>query len=110
MTEKKPMSEIKTSNIYKLHPKIVTIGVKTGNDRDLMTVNLPITNDVYTLLLNNLAKGNIAAYYPLIFFTDDEGIANKVLPIEIWIKQKAEQQTEKTADDTNKASTTTDTA
>ena len=108
MTEKTPLTEIRTSEIYKVHPKLITIGVRSGRDKELITINLPITNNVYTNMMENIGIGNIAKHFPLIFFIDAKGTATKVLPLEDWNKRKQEQEVIK--DDSTKTSKPEDTA
>ena len=86
------MIEIQTHQIYKIYQKSVSIGVKHGSDpHKLLTINIPITNDVYALLLLNTSNNRLATNYPLIFFVDGNGTATNVLPLHIWNKMKAEQ-------------------
>jgi hypothetical protein len=90
--------EIYTSKIFRLSPKIVTLGVEPDSNKpyDLTTVNLPITNDVYVMLLKNLGKGNFVVNYPLVFLVNDEGISFRVLPYRIWNEEKAKAKTSDT--------------
>jgi hypothetical protein len=95
MTEQN-LTTLTTHKIYKLHPRIITIEVRNSLlERDVTKINLPITNDVYTILLLNFGKGNIARYYPLVFFLNDKGTATKVLPQRLYIEEKAEADKQK---------------
>lgn len=95
MTEK-TLTTLTTYKICKLHPRLITIEVKNSRlERDVTTINLPITNDVYTLLILNFSKGNIAKNYPFVFFINDKGTATKVLPQRLYIEEKAEADKQK---------------
>jgi hypothetical protein len=102
MTEQKSIAEIKTCAIYKLHPKLITIGVKSGYEATT-TVNLPITNDVYIIMLRNLAIYSIEKNYPLVFFINEKGTVYDVLPLQLYKKRKADAN--KTTENTNNEST-----
>jgi hypothetical protein len=94
----KPEKEQKilyTRLIFKLHPKLITIGVKSGLDGETITVNLPINDSVYNDMLLNLGRGDIKRHYPLVFIIDDKGTATKVRPYRLYEEEQAKSETEK---------------
>ena len=95
MTEKTeiPLTTITTNFIYKLHPKIVTIGVSSGH-AGLTTINLPITSDVYKTLLQALPNPKLSRWLPLVFYIDNKGIAYRVIPRELADKEKEQAKTQ----------------
>jgi hypothetical protein len=100
MTEsEKPLTMITTHWIYRLSKTTITIGVP--RQRGLTNINLPINTDVYKTMLKALANPKLSRWLPLVFFIDNNGTAYKVLPRELYEKQKAEQQAEPDKNDTS---------
>lgn len=98
MAEKrlKATTTITTDIIMKVHPKIVTVGIRTNAFRqNVTTLNLPIQSNVYKMLTNALSKSKFKDWLPLTFFLNDKSVAYDVQPYEYWKKEKAEAKAKK---------------
>jgi len=92
VTTKKPSTTLTVFIIYKLHPRLVTVA--TQHSRPI-TINLPITRQVYTTLLHNMSQTRFADYLPLVFYIDKTGVAYRVIPL-AQANEEAEKQQQTT--------------
>jgi len=63
--------------IYRLYPNLAIV-MQTLAELSPITINLPITREVYTQLLRGIAQPNFYKRLPLIFFVNEKGIAYKI--------------------------------
>ncbi len=72
----KKETKVYATRILRIHPKLVTI----ATFREI-TINLPITHELYLILLRNATILNTTKNMPLVFFTNQKGIAFKAKPL-----------------------------
>jgi hypothetical protein len=97
-----PYATLTTYDIKKVHPRLVTIQVRYNIKEPPITINLPITESVYTILLKNMAKPDFGEALPLVFYVNKKGVSYQVLPLETHQRLKQRQEQEKKDAETTK--------
>lgn len=74
-TPEKKETRLIVKVIYQVHPRLVTVSLENN---PLIKINLPITTEVYTLLLRGMTRKDIRRELPLMFMVNEKGVAYNI--------------------------------